>query len=250
MANPQPSFRTPGRGLTAGSLPRVVGVLSSFFDGFVPAGVKDSCDIVEVRLDQIGPEPGWLGRCRAIESEGLPALLTVRSSTEGGGWKGNEEDRLAILKEGARQLSAVDIELSSSIAREVAAEARAYGKVCVVSHHDFEATPPLEALTRVVEEAREFASIVKISTMAAREKDVRTLVALLKRDFGLPLCVIGMGPLGRETRVSFPLLGSCLTYGYLDKPSAPGQFRASDLVEKLRSLHPGYNQDFIARRGV
>ena len=48
------------------------------------------------------------------------------------------------------------------------------------------------------------------------------------------LCVIGMGPDWAHTRVLFPQLGSCLTYGYLDKPTAPGQFSAAELTEKLQ----------------
>jgi 3-dehydroquinate dehydratase len=30
------------------------------------------------------------------------------------------------------------------------------------------------------------------------------------------------------------MLGSCLTYGYLDKPTAPGQMSAAELVRRLR----------------
>jgi len=49
-----------------------------------------------------------------------------------------------------------------------------------------------------------------------------------------PLCVIGMGNAWKQTRVSFPKLGSCLTYGYLDQPTAPGQVSAAELVRQLR----------------
>jgi len=48
------------------------------------------------------------------------------------------------------------------------------------------------------------------------------------------LCVIGMGRAWSETRIEFATLGSCLTYGYLDKPAAPGQISAAELVRRLR----------------
>jgi 3-dehydroquinate dehydratase len=54
-----------------------------------------------------------------------------------------------------------------------------------------------------------------------------------------------MGALGKQTRTAFPKLGSCLTYGYLDKPAAPGQLAAAALVRRLKKLLPGYN---VARR--
>jgi 3-dehydroquinate dehydratase len=41
-----------------------------------------------------------------------------------------------------------------------------------------------------------------------------------------------MGPLGPQTRVEFPKLGSCFTYGYLDEPVAPGQPAARDLMRR------------------
>jgi 3-dehydroquinate dehydratase len=44
-----------------------------------------------------------------------------------------------------------------------------------------------------------------------------------------------MGKLGPQTRVLFPKLGSCLTYGYLDVPVAPGQISARELTLQLRS---------------
>jgi len=48
--------------------------------------------------------------------------------------------------------------------------------------------------------------------------------------------VIGMGEAWKQTRLSFPKLGSCLTYGYLDKPTAPGQESAAELVRQLREF--------------
>jgi 3-dehydroquinate dehydratase-1 len=64
--------------------------------------------------------------------------------------------------------------------------------------------------------------------------DEDTLRSLLGRKWKRPLCIIGMGTAWTHTRASFPLLGSCLTYGYLDKPAAPGQIAVADLTRRLR----------------
>jgi 3-dehydroquinate dehydratase I len=105
----------------------------------------------------------------------------------------------------------------------VARQAEKLGKVCLVSHHDFAKTPPLAELEAIVQRAQQHKAAAKVATMIRSEADVETLLALLKRRWPGPLCVIGMGDAWKQTRVSFAKLGSCLTYGYLDKPTAPGQ---------------------------
>jgi 3-dehydroquinate dehydratase-1 len=209
--------------------PLVVGTLSSL-EGNVPlAG-----DIVEVRLDQTGCPADWLERCQAIEARGKPVLLTVRLRSEGGAWPEDDEARLKIYEAGLAALAAVDLELSSVICAAVAKQAAKLGKVCLVSHHDFAKTPPLAELESVVQKAQQYGGAAKVATMIRSEADVEILRALLARKWPRPLCVIGMGEAWKQTRVLFPKLGSCLSYGYLDKPTAPGQVSAAELIRLLR----------------
>ncbi|MGD0815712.1 MAG: type I 3-dehydroquinate dehydratase [Verrucomicrobiota bacterium] len=209
--------------------PLVVGVLSSLDGDFLLAG-----DVVEVRLDKTGCPPDWLEQCKAIEARGKPVLLTVRLRSEGGEWPNDDEGRLQIYEQGLPALSAVDVELSSVICAAVTKQAERLGKVCLVSHHDFAKTPPLAELESIVERAQQNGAVAKIATMIRSEADVDTLRSLLSRRGKQPLCVIGMGNAWKQTRVSFPKLGSCLTYGYLDQPTAPGQVSAAELVRQLR----------------
>jgi 3-dehydroquinate dehydratase-1 len=206
-----------------GEVPRIVGTVSSTS---IPKTARAICDIVELRVDLIGD-----GLLR-LETE-LPILLTVRSKTEGGQWGGSEQERLATYQQFMPHVAAVDIELNSSIAQEVCKMAREAGKASIVSFHDFSATPNLEALQAIVDQAQKFGSIVKIVTLANTERDVEILRTLLSQHSS-PLCVMGMGQHAAMTRVEFPKLGSCLTYGYLDKPLAPGQTSAAELFSQLR----------------
>jgi 3-dehydroquinate dehydratase-1 len=130
-------------------------------------------------------------------------------------------------------VAAVDIELNSSIALEVCKLAREAGKAAIVSFHDFSATPNLETLQAIVDQGKKVGSIVKIVTLANTDRDVEILRTLLSKRSS-PLCVMGMGQHAAMTRVEFPKLGSCLTYGYLDKPLAPGQTSAAELFSQLR----------------
>jgi 3-dehydroquinate dehydratase type I len=211
--------------------PLVVGVLSSLDGNFPLAG-----DIVEVRLDRTSRPPDWLDRCKAIEARGKPVLLTVRLRSEGGEWPEDDTGRLKLYEAGLAALAAVDVELDSVICAAVAKQAEKLGKVCLVSHHDFQKTPPLAELESVVERAQQNGAVAKVATMIRSRADLEILRALLGRKRKRPLCVIGMGEAWKQTRLSFPKLGSCLTYGYLDKPTAPGQESAAELVRQLREF--------------
>ncbi len=234
-------LRTTAGTMTVGIIPRVVGTLSSLdFRGDIPS------DIVEVRLDRVGVRPDWLARCKAIEAGGKPVLLTLRLRSEGGAWETDDQQRLEIYKRALGELAAVDVELRSVICRAVADEAARLQKVCIVSFHDFQKTPPLTELSALVEEAQKIGSIAKISTMINGDADVAVLRSLLERPFAKPLCVIGMGEAWARTRVEFAALGSCLTYGYLDGSAAPGQWHAAELARQLRAAVPAYGKQDMA----
>jgi 3-dehydroquinate dehydratase-1 len=244
MRKPQAELLTAGgTRMVLGRIPRVVGTLTSIPDDFPAKNREIPCDVVEVRLDAMPGQDDWLERCTAIERSGMPVILTIRLAQEGGKWVGRDEGRLEFFKLALKRLSAVDVEYRSRIAEPVAKAAKAMGKVCIFSYHDFGKTPSLAALATVVSQAQKLASVVKVTTMVKRGKDLETLRGLLARRWKVPVCVMGMGAQGTATRISFPTLGSCLTYGYLDEPIAPGQSPAGSLVASLRAMLPKYNED-------
>lgn len=215
-------------------LPRVVGTISlpDTLARFAQQ-VEPVCDIIEVRLDKIGVEqPGWLDQCRAINSH-TPVLLTIRIAAEGGAWTAPEEQRLDSFQRGLPAVAAIDVELQSQLLPVLSPT--------IVSYHDFEKTPPLSDLQAVAKRATQFGSAVKIVTMVHNRADLDTLRQLLTVGCGKPLCVLGMGELAQPTRIEFPCLGSCLTYGYIDRSAAPGQLPAAELVRQLRARLPDYD---------
>jgi 3-dehydroquinate dehydratase I len=220
-----------------GSIPRVVGTVSQAETLAQLAAVTNrDCDIVEIRLDLIGSNtPRWMEHARAIETRGLPVVLTIRLVEEGGQWKQPDEERLPLFETALRNLTAVDIELRSPILKEVSALASRHECALIVSYHDFQQTPPIDELKRVMATAAKFGSVVKIVTFTKTDEDVGVLRTLLHEKSSTPICVMGMGPLGPQTRVKFPKLGSCLAYGYLDVPVAPNQVPASDLMQQLKT---------------
>ena len=234
--------------LPIGHIPRVVGTVSSLdlLNRF-PSLTETVCDIAEVRLDLIGDSSDWVSRSRAIQESGTPTILTLRIVDEGGKCSATEEERLSIFQRALSIVSAIDVEFRSGLASRLFPQVERVSKCLIVSYHDFAQTPALEKLEEVITEASAQASIVKVSTMIKAEADIKILEELLMRKWPVPLCIIGMGSLGTSTRVNFPCLGSALTYGFLDSPSAPGQLSARALMENLRQKLPGYNEDLAIR---
>jgi 3-dehydroquinate dehydratase-1 len=228
------AFRFGRQELEVGPVPLVVGALSSLAGPFPPPGREVSCDVVEVRLDKAGCPPLWMDRCLEIQERGWPVLLTPRLKSEGGAWDEPDAQRLDIFRQAILELAGVDIEWRSKIVHPVAMFAKLKRKVCVISYHNFDKTPPAAELASIIREAADMASIVKISTRLLSAEDEETLLSMLDRKWKRPLCIIGMGAAWSHTRVSFPLFGSCLTYGYLDKPTAPGQTTVAELTRRLR----------------
>jgi 3-dehydroquinate dehydratase-1 len=234
------------KNLELGGLPRVAGVVSS---PDFPGAKNLPCDLVEIRLDSLPENFDWLQMGREIEAAARPVILTARLKLEGGHWTKPDAERRQIFFRALEHFSAVDVELQSEIAGEVCAEAKRLKKAAIVSHHDFEKTPPLDELKQIAARAEKLGAVVKIATMINADADVKILEALLDEKIAAPLCVIGMGAAAARTRISLAMRGSCLTYGFLDRqPSAPGQLSAVELVERLRAASPEYAADFLARK--
>jgi 3-dehydroquinate dehydratase-1 len=49
---------------------------------------------------------------------------------------------------------------------------------------------------------------------------------------------MGMGPLGKVSRLVLPMAGARLVYGYLDRPQVEGQWPAEMLSARLAELAP------------
>jgi 3-dehydroquinate dehydratase I len=207
--------------LTLGTKSYVVGTISKPDTRLVPG----ECDIVELRLD--------LTPLRPVE---LPSIATIRLASEGGQWTRPDADRLPVFEAALQQYTAADVELRSEILEKVSELACRQQKALIVSYHDFDKTPPLSELRQVIIKAANYGTVVKIATRTQTDDDVATLRALFQENCSAALCVLGMGPLGPATRVEFPKLGSCLSYGYLDEPVAPGQPSARELMQQMRSL--------------
>ncbi len=223
--------------LQLGRVPRVVGTIitAGFLQRWSAAPTPLPCDLVELRLDGFSDFADWIRVGKQIEHQGKPVLVTLRLQNEGGKWEQGDRERWPLLESAIRNFSGVDVEVRSELAAAVSELCGQIGKLGVFSFHDFEKTPPREELEGLLTKAERLGGIGKVAAAAQTPEDVGMLRSLLRQQRASPICIIGMGPHGRETRLSFPLEGSCFSYGYLDTPGAPGQFSAQELSEYFRT---------------
>jgi 3-dehydroquinate dehydratase-1 len=187
----------------------------------------EGCDVIELRLDSLGIGEETLSYAK--EST-IPLLVTARGPLEGGMNKLSVSDRIEAYQELLPYAAAIDIELSSfPELMSIVEQAKREHVTVVGSFHDFEMTPPLDALKARIGAV---ADLHKFATMVRKESDLDVHRILLCKN--PPLSVMGMGPLGADARPEMMTLGSILNYGYLgNTPTAPNQWPVSKLREFL-----------------
>jgi len=184
----------------------------------VDKAIKSGADMVEFRIDTLqNPDPD--GIRRLVENMEHKIIATNRMQNEGGFFQGSEKERTDILMEIAEIVYLVDIELQTPDKyRSKVIEA---SRSNIVSFHDFEKTPPVEELLRVVAEQRKLGDMAKFAVMPQNIQDTLRVLEVLSQVQNT--IGISMGNLGRYTRVIAPLFGSPITFASLDAESAPGQ---------------------------
>lgn len=211
----------------------------------VAGAAARGAEIAELRVDLFSSTTAGLYGWNLERFRGLATIGTIRSSAEGGGWKGAEATRLELFAALAPRVDALDVELASTELRdEVVAMAHEQGALAILSHHDFERTPGRAELGDLADAAREAgADIVKIATTPRGPDDLRALAGLCLDRPETPLIAIGMGRLGLATRLLLPALGSLVTFASLDAASAtaPGQVPLDEMRAWLDRLFPDRN---------
>jgi 3-dehydroquinate dehydratase type I len=186
-------------------------------------------DFAEIRLDLIQPPLNELER---LFTPGKRIIATCRAGSL------TDEERIALLRR-AIELGAafVDVEKESPVAFKAKVMQAALSKGCkiIISSHDFEKTPPAEVLRSTIQQSfGEGADYVKIACMVNAPQDNATLLGLLSNpEWQQRLIVVGMGTLGRFSRIMGPLLGSPFTFASSGEgtETAPGQPTRQELLE-------------------
>jgi 3-dehydroquinate dehydratase-1 len=195
-------------------------------------------EAIELRLDLMGLS---LSNLPEVVRQVAPRVPRIIASCRPG--QMSEPDRVALLVEAVRLgVWAVDVEVDAPAASRsaVVSVARSRGRTVIVSFHDHEGTPPRRALQRIIRRSLDAgADLIKIACRARALADNATLLGLLD-DQSAPgrIAVLGMGPLGRISRVVAPLIGSPLAYVAIAPglETADGQMTREDLQSAWTAL--------------
>ena len=138
----------------------------------------------------------------------------------------------------------VDVELftGDEFVKEMIEVAHENGVKVIMSNHDFFKTPSKEEIVSRLCKMQELgADIVKIALMPEKEEDVLTVLSatldMKKNHAKVPVVTMSMGGKGVISRVAGEIFGSDMTFGAVNKVSAPGQLEVGKLVEILKTLH-------------
>lgn len=216
-----------------GEKPVIVTTIGSVNPEILDDAQKAGADIIELRVDEyeaVDPRV-IIEDIKKIRRKKFPVIMTVRKQGEGGVRHIPDERRLAIFEELTSFVDAVDVEFSSaSMLDKVIGLAHKQGKPVIVSYHEFSVTPPATAIVEIIKKIKKTgADIIKICTMANSSDDVLTLAMITQRHRDKNLVTLAMGEAGSMSRALMPMFGSLLTYGFTDKPHAPGQVRTDEL---------------------
>jgi 3-dehydroquinate dehydratase/shikimate dehydrogenase len=154
-------------------------------------------------------------------------LATCRRHQNHGRFNGSIEDQFKILDAAAEAgARALDVEIETAEVATPRVEALRAKAYLVVSYHNFEGTPALEAVFRRM--AKVPADALKIVTTARKPSDNLRVLALAKQHARTPVILLAMGETGFPTRVLAPAFGSIYTYAapIASEGTASGQVSA------------------------
>jgi 3-dehydroquinate dehydratase type I len=188
------------------------------------AFVEFRFDLLSLSLDQV----------KEVVTAARSCIVTCRPG------KMEEADRKEVLLTGILSgADYVDIEVESDRAfiNQVFKTATANDTAVIISYHNFEGTPSIGVLEKIVNDCRELgADVVKIASQVNQVEDLQTLVKLYRPD--LRMVIIGMGELGIISRVAAPLLGAEFTFAAAEagQETAPGQISRDKLQSILKMI--------------
>ena len=199
-----------------------------------------TADIVEWRADFLSADEILEMAPKFFEKfKESKILFTLRTVREGGNIQVSEKKYLQILQEILTYNPAyIDVEFFTH--GPSFAALKDFRDKMVISYHNFDEVPS-DLTNRLIKMHEEGTAFVKVAVMPERECDVLDLLQITRDmtlEYGEHFISMAMGDLGRLSRISGYLTGSCWTFASLDNSSAPGQISLKeteyilDILEK------------------
>ena len=189
-------------------------------------------DFAEIRIDEMETDKTDI---KKIFSSHPRLIATCRPG------KRSSQERLDLLHSAIEAGAAyvdIEVEAEGKYKDYLISRARSSGCQVIISYHNFQKTPQKSELEHIIEWCfTAGADIAKIACMVQHKNETARLLGLLNDE--RPLIVLGMGKLGRITRIAAPLLGSPFTYASPGKgrETAAGQLDRKTLEKMIRIIN-------------
>lgn len=199
----------------------------------------DFADLIEWRADYLSKDDILQVAPAVFEKlAGREVIFTIRTSREGGRISLTDEEYVFLIKKVASlyQPEFIDFEYYSH--KDVFDEMLDFPNL-VLSYHNFQETP--ENYMEMMSELTSFSpAVVKMAVMPQTEQDVLDVMNYTRGFKTLNVqqtyATVSMGTLGKLSRLSGILTGSCWTFASLDETSAPGQMSLASMKKFLEEL--------------
>ncbi len=213
---------------------------------------KVSCEVVEWRIDFFDEVYDFdrvvevSRKLKTTLGNEKVLLVTFRTRAEGGQKDITPELYQVMLEKVIESKNAdlVDVELfiGDEIFDRLVQKAKDKGCHIIASNHDFGKTPSSEEIVnRLVRMKEKGADISKIAVMPNCMADVAELLratAIMKDQHSdITVVTMSMGSIGVISRVAGEVFGSAMTFGIIDKPSAPGQVEIGKLRQVMKNIN-------------
>jgi len=213
------------------------------FPALIRRAEEAEADLIEIRLDYLDLDLSEaMGILRdMIREASVPMIATNRQYEQGGRRLQDENSRIQILVQAAEAgFEYVDVELMAAEINSVVEKIKSYGAKPIVSFHDFEKTPSLRDMEKIIESEIDVkAEICKLVTTARNVEDnLKCLLLVRKMSRSTKIVCFAMGRKGLISRMLSPIFGGYFTFASLraDVKTAPGQFSIDDLKTLYEKL--------------
>ena len=198
-------------------------------------------DFLEIRFDFL-KQSDFSSAIKITDSIKSRSVFTLRSSEQQGKFKGNEFERLKLLKMLYNtNPMLLDVEYDTITENTSLNNYLKNKSNVLISWHNFFNTPSDEYLEKKINDMKKFSNNIKLVTMATNVTDSLRLLNLYGKFKDINLITFAMGDCGLISRILCTFYGSPFTYGSLEKSIAPGQLS----VIEMRGIYDRINKYFL-----
>jgi len=189
-------------------------------------------EMAEIRIEQVGLSFDEISEIFASHNN---LIATCRPDT---GLSDNERKKLltTAIDAGAAWVD-IEVESDKRYADFLVSYAKSKNCKVIISYHNYKQTPDSSELKKIIDVCVNMkAELVKIATFVNIQKDVATLLGLYADNTNI--LALGMGDLGKITRIAAVKLGAPFTFVSIDDNSktAQGQISESKMKKILEII--------------